>query len=77
MEKRKIGKLDVSIVGVCCNQFGVTVDGKGTREVVDAAIEHGVTLFDTADEYGLGQSETLLGQTLRGRRDKAGATGAA
>jgi aryl-alcohol dehydrogenase-like predicted oxidoreductase len=62
--------LEVSVVGLGCNNFGRRVDLDGTRAVVDAALEQGVTFFDTADIYGRGQSEELLGQVLEGRRDK-------
>jgi aryl-alcohol dehydrogenase-like predicted oxidoreductase len=60
----------VSAVGLGCNNFGSRVDRAGTRAVVDAALESGVTFFDTADVYGnRGGSETFLGEALRGRRD--------
>jgi aryl-alcohol dehydrogenase-like predicted oxidoreductase len=62
--------LEVSIVGLGCNNFGRRVDLEGTRAVVDAALEAGVTFFDTADIYGTGQSEELLGKVLQGRRDE-------
>jgi aryl-alcohol dehydrogenase-like predicted oxidoreductase len=63
--------LDVSVVGLGCNNFGRRVDLAGTRAVVDAAIAEGVTFFDTADIYGgSGASEELLGEVLQGRRDK-------
>ncbi len=61
----------VSEVGLGCNNFGGRIDAAATRAVVDAAIDAGVTLFDTADIYGnAGGSETLLGETLQGRRDQ-------
>jgi aryl-alcohol dehydrogenase-like predicted oxidoreductase len=61
---------EVSVVGLGCNNFGRSVDERGTRAVVDAALEAGVTLFDTADVYGnFGDSERFLGSALRGRRD--------
>jgi aryl-alcohol dehydrogenase-like predicted oxidoreductase len=63
--------LEVSIVGLGCNNFGRRVDLEGTRAVVDAALERGVTFFDTADIYGgRGRSEELLGEVLQGRRDR-------
>jgi aryl-alcohol dehydrogenase-like predicted oxidoreductase len=66
------GGPDVSVVGLGCNNFGSRVDERGTRAVVDAALEAGVTLFDTADVYGnRGGSEELLGKALEGRRDRA------
>jgi aryl-alcohol dehydrogenase-like predicted oxidoreductase len=59
----------VSEVGLGCNNFGMRIDLEGTRKVVDKAIDLGVTLFDTADNYGnMGGSETLLGQVLGGCR---------
>ena len=60
----------VSAVGVGCNAFGSRIDLEQTRAVVDAAIDEGVTLFDTADSYGTGQSEELLGAAVAGRRDE-------
>jgi aryl-alcohol dehydrogenase-like predicted oxidoreductase len=63
--------LIVSVVGLGCNNFGGRLDLAGTRAVVDAAIESGITLFDTADIYGnAGGSEELLGEVLTGRRDQ-------
>jgi aryl-alcohol dehydrogenase-like predicted oxidoreductase len=63
--------LDVSVVGLGCNNFGRRVDLAGTRRVIDAALDAGVTFLDTADIYGgTGASETLLGDALEGRRDR-------
>jgi aryl-alcohol dehydrogenase-like predicted oxidoreductase len=63
--------LEASVLGLGCNNFGRRVDLDGTRAVVDAALEEGVTFFDTADIYGgAGTSEELLGQVLEGRRDQ-------
>jgi aryl-alcohol dehydrogenase-like predicted oxidoreductase len=62
--------LQVTVVGLGCNNFGRRLDLAGARRVVDAAIDHGITFFDTADIYGLGQSETFLGEVLAGRRDQ-------
>ena len=73
MLTRRLGREgpDVSVVGLGCNNFGMRVDLEGTRAVVDAALEAGVTLFDTADIYGgKGGSESLLGEVLEGRRDR-------
>jgi aryl-alcohol dehydrogenase-like predicted oxidoreductase len=62
---------EVSAVGLGCNNFGGRVDLEGTRAVVDAALDAGVTLFDTADIYGnKGASERFLGEALAGRRDQ-------
>jgi aryl-alcohol dehydrogenase-like predicted oxidoreductase len=69
MQKRKIGSLDVTVVGLGCNNFGWRIDADGTTAVVDAAIESGVNFFDTADRYGRGSSEEYLGCALGRRRD--------
>jgi aryl-alcohol dehydrogenase-like predicted oxidoreductase len=62
---------EVSVVGLGCNNFGMRVDLEGTRAVVHAALDAGVTLLDTADVYGnKGGSETFLGEVLEGRRDR-------
>ncbi|MFJ3876203.1 aldo/keto reductase [Streptomyces sp. NPDC090077] len=63
--------LKVSAVGLGCNNFGGRLDARATRDVVDAALDSGITLLDTADIYGgQGGSETHLGQALKGRRDQ-------
>ena len=63
--------LQVSVLGLGCNNFGRRVDLDGTRAVVDAALEEGATFLDTANIYGgRGGSEELLGQVLEGRRDR-------
>lgn len=73
MTYRQLGDsgLTVSTVGLGCNNIGKRLDKDGTRELVDAALEVGITLFDTADIYGAepGASEDLLGQALQGRRE--------
>lgn len=70
MEQRKIGSLEVSIVGLGCNNLGRRIDEVRAREVVEAALDAGVTLLDTADVYGDGLSEEYLGRILEGRRDR-------
>jgi aryl-alcohol dehydrogenase-like predicted oxidoreductase len=70
METRRIGTLEVSIVGLGCNNFGMAIDADATRAVVDAAFEAGINYFDTAESYGQGQSEEFLGRALAGRRDE-------
>jgi aryl-alcohol dehydrogenase-like predicted oxidoreductase len=71
MRTRKLGPLAVPIVGLGCNNFGGRIDEDATRAVVDAALDVGVTFFDTADIYGNdGGSETFLGRVLEGRRDQ-------
>ncbi|MBT7450208.1 MAG: hypothetical protein HN793_05205, partial [Rhodospirillaceae bacterium] len=59
----------VSAVGLGCNNFGGRLDAAGTERVVHAAVDLGITLFDTADVYGRGASEEYLGQALGSRRD--------
>jgi aryl-alcohol dehydrogenase-like predicted oxidoreductase len=72
MRYRQLGQsgLTVSVVGLGCNNFGRSCDLEGTRAVVDAALDAGVTLLDTADIYAQhdGSSEELLGQVLGRRR---------
>ena len=73
MRYRTLGNsgLLVSVVGLGCNNFGGRIDNDRAREVVDAALDAGVTLLDTADIYGeIGGSEEALGDILKGRRDK-------
>jgi aryl-alcohol dehydrogenase-like predicted oxidoreductase len=70
METRKIGSLNVSVVGLGCNNFGWRLDYDRTVTVVDAALEAGINFLDTADTYGGTESEEFLGRTLQGRRDK-------
>jgi len=69
MRYRPLGDsgLTVSVVGLGCNNFGRRLDLARTRDVLDAALDEGVTFFDTADMYG--DSELLMGQALEGRRD--------
>ena len=60
----------LSRVGLGTNNFGRRLDLEATRAVVEAALEVGVTHFDTADIYGDGDSERFLGELLRGRREQ-------
>lgn len=72
MRTRRLGTEgpEVSIVGLGCNNFGGRIGLPETKAVVDAALDAGIRLFDTADIYGNGGgSEELLGQVLEGRRD--------
>lgn len=74
MEYRKLGRsgLTVSAVGLGCNNFNWTIDEAQSRKVVDAALDAGITFFDTANIYGnSGGSEEFLGRALGSRRDKA------
>ncbi len=70
MDTRKIGTLDVSVVGLGCNNFGMRLDQQQTTAVIDACFEAGITYFDTADSYGDTQSEVMLGVALGSRRDE-------
>ncbi|MGW6276363.1 aldo/keto reductase [Kribbella sp. NPDC055071] len=74
MEYRQLGDsgLTVSVVGLGCNNFGGRIDAARTDAVVNAAVDAGITLFDTADVYGgePGRSEELLGEALGSRRDQ-------
>jgi len=73
MRYRSLGDsgLMVSVAGLGCNNFGRRVDLAGTWAVVDAAMDAGITMLDTADTYGDGgASEELLGEVLAGRREQ-------
>jgi aryl-alcohol dehydrogenase-like predicted oxidoreductase len=71
MDARRLGttSLSVSVLGLGCNNFGARLDFAGTRAVVHAALDAGITFFDTADAYGDGESERFLGRLLAGRRE--------
>jgi aryl-alcohol dehydrogenase-like predicted oxidoreductase len=70
MRTRSLGPLEVSVVGLGTNNFGGRIDEAAAALVIDAAIESGVTFFDTADTYGgSGGSESIIGNALVGRRD--------
>jgi aryl-alcohol dehydrogenase-like predicted oxidoreductase len=71
VDTRTIGSLKVSVVGVGCNNFGSRMDRHETAAVVGAALDAGITLFDTADIYGGAKSEEYLGAALGARRDSA------
>jgi aryl-alcohol dehydrogenase-like predicted oxidoreductase len=68
METRKLGSLEVSLVGLGCNNFGMRIDEERSTAVVQAALDAGITLFDTADIYGGSLSEEFLGRALGSRR---------
>jgi len=72
MRERHVGKsgLVVSVVGLGCNNFGWWLDAEQSRQVVHAALDAGLTLFDTAESYGGGESERFLGHALADRRDE-------
>jgi len=68
VENRKIGNLEVSLVGLGCNNFGSRIDAERTVEIVGTALDCGITFFDTSDIYGQTRSEEFLGTALRKRR---------
>jgi aryl-alcohol dehydrogenase-like predicted oxidoreductase len=68
MQRRRIGSLEVSAVGIGCNNFGWRIDADETVAVVDAALDAGINFFDTADLYGGTRSEEFLGRALGARR---------
>lgn len=72
LPKRRLGdsELEVSVVGLGCNNFGKRLDRDGTAAVLEAALDAGINFFDTADIYGDTESERLMGQVLEGRRDE-------
>jgi aryl-alcohol dehydrogenase-like predicted oxidoreductase len=69
---RRLGdsEIEVSVVGLGCNNFGGRLDLDGTTAVLHAALDAGITLFDTADIYGGSESERLMGEALEGRREE-------
>ncbi|HEX5713012.1 MAG TPA: aldo/keto reductase [Solirubrobacterales bacterium] len=70
---RQLGgsELEVSLLGLGCNNFGGRLDAEGTAAVLEAALDAGITFLDTADVYGeAGGSERLIGELLEGRRDE-------
>ncbi len=73
MTYRQLGDsgLVVSTVGLGCNAFGSRIDAERTTAVVHAALDAGITFFDTADIYGSrpGESEALVGNALAGHRE--------
>jgi aryl-alcohol dehydrogenase-like predicted oxidoreductase len=71
MQTRRLGSAgpQVSVVGLGCNNFGWKLDERQTTAVVHAALDAGITHFDTAEMYGHGQSEVFLGKALGGRRE--------
>ncbi len=77
MQRRRIGSLEVTIVGIGCDNFGGRIDEARTQEVVNTALDAGVNFFDTADVYpvvppGLStRSEEVMGRVFKGRRDEA------
>jgi aryl-alcohol dehydrogenase-like predicted oxidoreductase len=70
LDTRRIGSLEVSGVGLGCNNFGRRLDSEATSAVVDAALDEGINFFDTADVYGGTKSEEFLGRALGQRREE-------
>jgi aryl-alcohol dehydrogenase-like predicted oxidoreductase len=78
METRKLGSLEVTLVGIGCNNFGMRIDEEQSTAVVHTALDAGINLFDTADIYGgygdgggsRGDGERLLGAALKADRDR-------
>jgi len=74
LEYKHLGRsgLQVSVVGLGCNNFGGRCDYDQSEKVVNTALDEGINLFDTADVYGgQGKSEEFLGRILKGRRSDA------
>ncbi|HEY3331846.1 MAG TPA: aldo/keto reductase [Capsulimonadaceae bacterium] len=71
LETRRIGSLDVTVVGIGCNNFGWRIDEAATTRVVNATLDAGINFFDTADVYGGTKSEEFLGRAIKARRDEA------
>src|SRR5215216_1868534 len=72
MRTRRLGssQIEVTVVGLGCNNFGRRTDEEASRAVIDAALDADVTFFDTADIYGDGQSEEIIGRALEDRRER-------
>ena len=68
MDSRRIASLEVSAIGLGCNNFGWRIDEPASHAVVHAALDAGITFFDTSDTYGKTQSEEFLGRALGARR---------
>lgn len=68
MERRRIGSLEVSVVGLGCNNFGWRIGKEASRDVISASLNGGVNFLDTADMYDNGVSEEFLGEALGARR---------
>jgi aryl-alcohol dehydrogenase-like predicted oxidoreductase len=68
LEKRRIGSLEVSVVGLGCNNFGKSLDYNATAAVINAALDAGINFLDTADKYGGTKSEEYIGRALHSRR---------
>src|SRR5947209_4952647 len=71
MDMRRIGSLEVTTVGLGCNNFGKRLDADASARVIHAALDAGINFFDTADIYGETKSEEFLGRALADRRADA------
>ena len=73
MEYRRTGRSGLKVSEVCLGTmtFGTLIDEAQSQEIVDLAFDAGINFFDTADGYGKGRSEEILGKALRGRRREA------
>jgi len=73
VQVRRLGRsgLEVSVLGLGTNAFGGRATAEDSRNVIAAALEHGITFIDTANIYTGGQSETIIGEALAGRRHEA------
>ena len=69
MERRRIGSLEVTVIGLGCNNFGWRIDADASAKVVHAALDAGINFFDTADRYAKGESEEFLARALGNQRD--------
>ncbi len=65
-----VGSLEVSVIGLGCNNFGRALDQAGTNEVVAKCLDVGITFFDTASNYGEAKSEGYLAKALGSHRDE-------
>jgi aryl-alcohol dehydrogenase-like predicted oxidoreductase len=72
LSTRPLGRsgIQVSVIGLGCNQFGGRLDRAQTQAALSAAIDAGITFLDTADRYGNTRSEEFIGDALKGRRDQ-------
>jgi myo-inositol catabolism protein IolS len=76
IEERTLGKSGISVTKIGIGLWAIggnmwgAVDDRESLSTIDAALDAGITFFDTADVYGAGHSEELLGRAMQGRRDK-------